>query len=234
MTGLGGKERSDTEAKPSGGIGAVGKLKILIADDHSLVRDAIAETIRNSSNHEVLVAGSLNAALSVVRDDGPIDILMLDLNMPDMEGINSIEKVVTTQGVMAVILFSGNAPRDIVLQALAKGAKGYIPKSMRLSALLSALNFVAMGETYLPASLLSGDGLIVQEGNRATSPAFSLSSAEAEVLRLVVDGLPNKEIARRCGSTEIRVKMHMRSICKKLGVPNRTSAALRARDLHLI
>lgn len=212
---------------------AVGRLKILIADDHSLIRDALAEIIRHNSHHEVLVAASLSSALAVVRDDGPIDILMLDLNMPDMEGIKSIEKVVMAQGVKAVVLLSGNAPREIVLQAIAKGAKGYIPKSMRLTTLLSALDFVAMGETYLPASLLSGDGLSVQEGGRTTSPSTSLNAAEVEVLRLVVDGLPNKEIARRCGSTEIRVKMHMRSICKKLGVPNRTSAALRARDLNL-
>lgn len=233
MTAVGRKEWSGIQEKPAAGAVADGSLNILIADDHSLVRDALAEIIRHNSGYEVLVAASLNSALAVVRDHGPIDVLMLDLNMPDMEGIKSIEKAVTTQGVKAVVLLSGNAPREIVLQALAKGVKGYIPKSMRLTALLSALNFVAMGETYLPASLLGGDGSVALEGTGPNLTSSSLNAAETEVLRLVVDGLPNKEIARRCGSTEIRVKMHMRSICKKLGVPNRTSAALRARDLHL-
>lgn len=222
------------EASPPGAklIDNTHRLRILIADDHTLVRDALAEVIRHSSRHEVLVADSLKAAHSVIRSTTPIDILLLDLNMPDMEGIKSVEKTVALPGVEAVVLISGNAPRDIVLQAVARGAKGYIPKSMRLAALMNALNFVAMGETYLPASMLGAE----VDARPAVSQDISkplLSARETEVLRLVIEGLPNKEIARRCGSTEVRVKMHMRSICKKLDVPNRTSAAMRARELGL-
>ncbi len=206
------------------------RLKILIADDHVLIRDALAEVIRANSPHEVLVSDSFRSAQKSVSENGPIDILLLDLYMPDMEGIKSIEKAVALPGVKSLALISGNAPREIVVQAMARGAKGYIPKNMRLATLMSALNFIALGETYLPASLL-GDEARPSREDGPSGARSALTTAETEVLRLVVAGLPNKEIARRCGSTEVRVKMHMRAICRKLGVPNRTSAAIRAREL---
>lgn len=207
-------------------------LRVLIADDHSLLRESLAQVIRSNSDHVVLAADSFRSVQDIVTKQGPIDVLLLDVYMPDMEGLKSIEKAVAMPGIKAVALLSGSAPRNIVMQALALGAKGYIPKAMHLDSLMNALNFIATGETYLPVSLLGDEPrTVLQEGEEGDKN--SLSGGEAEVLRLVVEGLPNKEIARRCGMTEIRVKMYMRMICRKLGVTNRTGAALRARELSL-
>lgn len=222
-----------TLEKQSGhGVASGGKrLCILIADDHGLVRDALAEVIKANSDHEVLVADSLRQAHEVIRSTPAIDIVLLDLNMPDMEGVRSVEATAKLSGTGAVVLFSGNAPRDIVLQALAKGAKGFIPKNMRLAALLNALSIVAMGEIYLPASMLGSENDPMHGTARSVGGGAALNEKEAEVLRLVVAGMSNKEIARRTDSTEVRVKMHMRTLCKKLGVGNRTGAAIKAREL---
>lgn len=211
---------------------ATRKLRVLIADDHNLVRDALAEVIQSASDYEVAVADALSSAHEIVRSYGPFDIVLLDLNMPDMEGVRSVELTAKLPGAKAVVLFSGNAPRDVVLQALAKGARGFIPKNMRLAALLNALNLVASGEVYLPASMLSSGGDTAPGAGQPKGNG-QLTDRETEVLRLVVAGLPNKEIARRTESSEVRVKMHMRTICKKLGVANRTSAAMKARELGL-
>ncbi len=205
------------------------KLRVLIADDHALVRDAIAQIMRAGAGHEVMVADTLAAAQEIVRRDGAVDIVLLDLNMPDMEGIRSIEAMARLPGIGAVVLFSGSAPRDLVLQALTKGARGFIPKSMRLAAFLNALNMVSLGEIYLPASMLG----TLPHMQRAGAEPAGLNGKEVEVLRYVTEGLSNKEIARRIDLTEVRVKMHMRALCKKLGVANRTGAAMKARELGL-
>ncbi|AOZ71137.1 hypothetical protein LPB142_16285 [Rhodobacter xanthinilyticus] len=208
------------------------RLRVLVADDHNLVRDALAEVIQTTQQFEVAVANSLGATHEAISKSGPFDIVLLDLNMPDMKGVPSVEMTVRMPGAGAVVLFSGNAPRDVVLQALAKGARGFIPKNMRLAALPNALNLVASGEVYLPASMLGTPPDAGQPGVIEGCVA-QLSDRETEVLRLVVAGLPNKEIARRTDSSEVRVKMHMRMICKKLAVANRTSAAMKARELGL-
>lgn len=226
--------RDFTLSRPSGlsVSGGIKRLRVLVADDHNLVRDALAEVIQTSPEFEVAVADSLRATHEAIRKAGPFDIVLLDLNMPDMEGVRSVEMTAKMPGAGAVVLFSGNAPRDVVLQALAKGARGFIPKNMRLAALQNALNLVASGEVYLPASMLGTPQDAGQRGGVEGGSA-QLSDRETEVLRLVVAGLPNKEIARRTDSSEVRVKMHMRMICKKLGVANRTSAAMKARELGM-
>lgn len=226
------RDFSKLEQQASNGVASGGKrLRILIADDHALIRDALAEVIQANSNHEVLVADSLKEAHDVMRNTPAIDIVLLDLNMPDMEGVRSVEATAKLSGTGAVVLFSGNAPRDVVLQALAKGAKGFIPKSMRLAALLNALGIVAMGEIYLPASTLGSENDPAYSTRRSVGGGAALNEKETEILRFVVAGMSNKEIARRTTSTEVRVKMHMRTLCKKLGVGNRTGAAIKAREL---
>ena len=139
-------------------------------------------------------------------------------------------ELVSMPELRSVVLVANGASRDLVLQAISRGVKGYISKSMRLEALMNALSFVAMGETYLPASILSD---AAAASSVTTQSNTTLNAREIDVLRLLTAGLPNKEIARRCGSTEVRVKMHMRAICKKLNVSNRTSAAMKARELGI-
>lgn len=222
--------KNGAEIRPVSGLKP---MTILIADDHSLIRDALAQVIRSNSESEVLVADSFKSVLAIASKQESIDILLLDIYMPDMEGLKSVRTAISLPSVKAVALLSGSATRGIVLQALGLGAKGYISKDMHLDSLINALNFIASGETYIPISILGDDAKLIEQGSPETDKD-ALNTAEMEVLRLVVDGLPNKEIARHCCTTEIRVKMHMRSICKKLGVSNRTGAALKARELSMI
>lgn len=212
--------------------GETGKRRLLIADDHILVRDAVAEVVRHSSDFEVLIADSLRAAVESIRSGDPVDVILLDLNMPDMEGIRSVETMVKAAGDGSVVLFSGYASKDVVLQAISLGARGFIPKNMRLGALLNALNLVAEGEIYLPATLLRGDRS-ARAAQSGESSEIQLNEKESEVLHFVAAGMQNKEIAWQMNTTEVRVKMHMRSLCKKLGVTNRTGAAVKAKELGI-
>lgn len=209
--------------------------RILIADDHILVRDAVCEVIRSQGTLGVEVADSFATTVSAIRSAGPFDITLLDVNMPGMEGITSIENIVKEAGSGKVVLFSGDASHNFIMQSVAVGARGFIPKTMRLSALGNALKIIESGELFIPGSILSRE--IEDRGtaaNRRAAGVPEVSEKEREILKLVATGLQNKEIAWRCGLSEVRVKMHMRAACKKLNATNRTMAAMMAKDLGLL
>ncbi|MFP4328940.1 MAG: response regulator [Paracoccaceae bacterium] len=202
--------------------------RILIADDHMLISEAVARLLQRSGDFEVLTAMSLPDTLRVLEDQGPVDIVMLDLKMPGMNGIESIRQVVKANEPGRVVLFSGSADANFVQSAIKAGALGLIPKTLPLRSLLSAIGLVDSGQIFVPAQLSQGEN---------ASPAreqAQLSEKELFVLRRAAEGYTNKEIARDLVSNEMSVKMHMRMICKKLGAKNRTHAAMIARELALL
>jgi len=193
-----------------------------------LISEAVARLLQRSGNFEVLTATSLQDALRDLEEQGPVDIVMLDLKMPGMNGIESIRQVVKANEPGRVVLFSGNADANFVQSAIQAGALGLIPKTLPLRSLLSAIGLVESGQIFVPAQLSRGDTPAVP-GEQA-----QLSDKELFVLRRAAEGQTNKEIARELVSNEMSVKMHMRMICKKLGAKNRTHAAMIARELAML
>ena len=202
-------------------------LKLLIADDHNLLVEAVSTMLNAMSDYEAVTTDTLNGALALLIEHGDFDVVLLDLKMPGMVGLESVQKVIKTAGDGKVVLFTGMVDRHFLNSALELGCKGLIPKTMPLKSLDSVIQLIMSGQVFVPMDTASvgGDG-----GGKD----HDLSDKELYVLRLAADGLTNKEIARGMDASEVTVKMHMRSICKKLGARNRAHAAMISRERALI
>lgn len=212
-----------------------------------LFRDALVQYIkRANSDAHIDVADDLDGVWQHLRDSKRYDLVMLDLRMPGMNGINGFKQMREHYPDMRVGLMSGLAETSHVEQVMDLGAVGYFPKTMSGSALLNAIQFVMNGERYLP---IDGQGRAIQPsyyddgspwsfaaGDSKANEAgdaddYNLTPREIDVLEQLADGISNKEIANTLDLQVVTVKLHMRSICRKLGVDNRTQAALKAHEL---
>lgn len=207
-------------------------ISILIADDHFMVRDAVSTLLSMERDLVVSVAGDLAAVKDMILRNSSYDIVMLDVMMPGMNGLDSVKSVVEVNADGNVVVFSGNVTSDFVFDAIKIGARGYIPKTMPLKALPSALRLITSGQTFLPMSLMVGAKDVSMAQSPDKMPA--LTEKETTVLRFVAMGKPNKEIAWEMHLSEVTVKMHMRSIFAKLDANNRTHAVMIARARNLV
>ncbi|MGR3759158.1 response regulator transcription factor [Roseobacteraceae bacterium NS-SX3] len=203
-------------------------MRILLADDHDMVRETIAAYLQSEGGAEVTPAVDLHAALSKIKEDGPFDLVLLDYNMPGMLGLGGLGRALDANGGKGVAILSGSAPARIAQEALDAGAIGFIPKTMGAQSLLNAVRFMGAGEVYVPFDLMRSD---------AAAPAHPLaerlSPRELEVLSGLCRGLSNKEIARELDLQEVTIKLHVRTLCRKLEARNRTQAALIAKEAGL-
>ena len=211
-------------------------MRILLADDHDLVREAISLLFQQYFDDcEVAEAGALDPALELIAENNTFDLVLLDLRMPGMNGLEglkrTLEKVADTT---FVVLLSGAYRSEDVRKALEAGAHGFIPKTLRGQALANAVQLVLAGDKYLPSSILtdmndgfsgSGDGDARLAGGFGNEGDFArLTPREREVLALLSEGRPNKDIARHLDLREITVKYHLKNIYRKLNVSNRAQA----------
>ncbi len=202
---------------------------ILIADDHDLVRDTIAAYLESVEDFRVQTASDLDSALELMRGLDSFDLLILDYNMPGMDGLNGLARARQSFPATKVVLMSGVATRDVANKAMESGANGFIPKSLTAPSLVNAIKFVLSGERYFPFDFGT------TETAAAPSGAFAnLSEREMQTLGQLCIGLSNKEIARNLGIQEVTVKLHVKNVLAKLGVSNRTQAALLAKEKHIV
>ena len=199
-------------------------MRILVADDHDLVRETIAAFLNGEDVAEVLTVATLEEAVQAAQDTGAFDLVLLDYNMPGMNGLDGLAKMKTANDSKPVAILSGSAPRDVAEAALKAGAQGFIPKTLGAKSLLTAARFMAAGEVYAPFDFM-------QQNDTGAGP---LSKRETDVLRGICEGKSNKEIARDYDLQEVTVKLHVKTLSRKLGARNRTHAAMIARDRCLI
>jgi DNA-binding NarL/FixJ family response regulator len=203
-------------------------MRILLADDHDMVRETISAYLRNEGGAVVSLATDLSGAMDLISSEGPFDLVLLDYQMPGMMGLDGLAKALSANGGKGVGFLSGSAPANTAKAALDAGAIGFIPKPMGAQSLLNAGRFMSAGEVYAPVELMRA------ESTSATHPlAERLSPRELEVLDGLCRGLSNKEIARELDLQEVTIKLHVRTLCKKLDAKNRTQAALTAKEAGL-
>ncbi len=200
-------------------------VRILLADDHGLVRDTIAAFLENEGMTEVRAVSSLDEAMDVVAAAGPFDLVLLDYNMPGMNGLEGLSRMIEANGGCPVALLSGTASPAIAESALEIGAAGFVPKTLASKSMVTAVRFMASGEIYAPFEFMKGE-------DPATKA--NLSQRETDVLAGICEGKSNKEIARDLDLQEVTVKLHVKTLSRKLGARNRTHAAMIARDRTII
>jgi two-component system nitrate/nitrite response regulator NarL len=203
-------------------------MRVLIADDHELLRDTLELWFRHE-NINVTPARDLPSALAEVMRAEAFDLILLDYAMPGMNGLDGLRIALTQSKGARVALMSGTAPRDVAEQALDMGAAGFLPKTLPAKSLVNAVRFMAMGEKYAPIDFMTATAEVVP----LNALAGKLSSRELQVLQGLCEGKSNKEIARDLGIQEPTVKLHMKTLYRKIGVNNRTQAAMTAKEAGL-
>jgi len=195
------------------------KIRILLVDDHIILRMGLTTATSGEPDMEV-VADADNGpdAIKAYRKHRP-DVVVLDLRMPGMDGVETIRTLRTEFGEARVLIFSNYASGDEVYQAFKAGACGFVVKEMALDRLLEAIRKVHQGEQYIPPEI----------AQRMSGRMLSqLSVRELEVLRLVAKGFSNKEIGAALRVVEGTIKIHLTNILAKLGVSDRTQAIVTA------
>ncbi len=227
-------------------------MKLLIADDHTLFRDALVQYIERADPLScVTLAKDFYQVIDILEQNPYQDLVVMDLKMPGMEVMNGFKTIRERFPSIPVALMSGVAETSDVQAALDLGAVGYFPKTMSGKALLKAIQQVVAGEKFIPEgkktekfipsyyadSVNKPDFSNVEPSSIATNKmqasSFKFTTREAEILSFLVEGASNKEIARALNLQIVTVKLHVRGVCRKLDVKNRTQAALKASEMGI-
>ena len=199
---------------------------VVVVDDHRLVRAGLRTILDASGDLNVVgEAADGAAAVDVVRELGP-DVVLMDLSMPGVDGVEAIRRLRADGATAPVVVLTSFAEADRVRAAVEAGALGYLLKDSEPGDVLAAVRAAAAG--HAPIDPRVARALLPSVDRRSVGPA--LSDREREVLAHVARGLANKQIARTLGISERTVKVHLGNVFRQIGVGDRTSAALWARD----
>jgi DNA-binding NarL/FixJ family response regulator len=195
-------------------------IRVVIVDDHAVLRAGLEQLLAGQPDLEVVgTAASGGEAVQVVRELRP-DVVLMDLQMPGVDGVSATREIVA-EHLADVLVLTSYSDAERIVGALDAGAMGYLLKDADPDEVLTGIRSVARGES--PINPRAARELL---GARRTTPAAELTPREREVLVLVRQGLANKQIARRLGISERTVKAHLTSAFQRIGVVDRTQAAL--------
>ncbi|VVQ34006.1 MULTISPECIES: response regulator transcription factor [Pseudomonas] len=210
--------------------------KILIADDHPLFREAIHNVISDGfPGSEVMETADLDSALVLTQEHDDLDLILLDLNMPGMHGLNGLINLRNEAPTIPVVIVSAEQDKQIVLQAITYGAVGFITKSSPRVQMTEAIQQILNGNVYLPPDIIRTQKCGTRRMNDA--PSFppellqALTRKQLLVLERMTKGESNKQIAYTLEIAETTVKAHVSAILRKLNVHNRVQAILSAGDI---
>jgi DNA-binding NarL/FixJ family response regulator len=216
-------------------------MKILIVDDHALIRDALARVLKIlDADLEVLEAVDPMSAFAIIESAPEIDLVLLDLALPGMHGMTALQWLRERHPAISVVVVSANADRDNVQRALDCGALGFIPKSSSNEVLKGALRLVLAGGIYVPPELIGRGPAAALEshqspGGGGTTPArIGLTERQTQILALMMKGASNKVIGRELDLAESTVKNQVTLILKALNATSRTQAVLAVTKLGLV
>ena len=204
-------------------------MKILIADDHDLVRETLAAYLSQQADFEIETATSLPEALDKIESANRFHLVILDYSMPGMNGLDGLARAQAANDPWPVAIMSGTADKAVAEEAIKAGARGFLPKTMSAASMINAVRFMSAGETFVPVSFMTAEAPAPE-----THPLQDkLTGRELQVLDALCRGLSNKEIARELDLQEVTIKLHVKTLCRKIEAKNRTQAAMIAKDAGL-
>ncbi len=200
--------------------------RVLIADDHPMVRDGLRTVIAVAFDQcELFEASSIDEATAIIDREGDFDLVLLDLNMPGTNGFSGLVTVRDRFPSVPVVIVSAAQERGLARSAVAAGAAGFIPKSLRRSAIVDALKVILAGDIFMP-DVEEGDEAADAETADILARIDTLTPQQKVVLKLVVEGKLNKQIAYELDVSMTTVKAHVSAILSKLRVFSRTQAVI--------
>lgn len=201
--------------------------KVLIADDHPLFRAAMKQALGDMVGKDIVEAASLSQTHEQLASDEDIELVFLDLNMPGNEGLTGLSELRTRFPNVLVVIVSAEEDPTVIRNAMALGSSGYIPKSTSLEVMAEAVTQILEGEQWLPAGL---DATLVGHGNsqhlQFAGKLALLTPHQFTVLKMMAEGMLNKQIAYELEISESTVKQHVSAVLRKLDVINRTKAGM--------
>jgi len=199
-------------------------IRVVIVDDHSMVRGGLQQLLASTADIEVV--GSAANGQEAVELAGRLrpDVVLMDLQMPVMDGVEATAALTAADSGIAVVIVTSFSDRDRIVGAIDAGAVGYLLKDATPDEILSGVRSAARGES--PLHPKAARELLSARAEAPSRTNVDLTARETEVLVLVREGLSNKQIARRLGITERTVKAHLTSVFARIGVVDRTQAAL--------
>jgi DNA-binding NarL/FixJ family response regulator len=217
-------------------------MKILVVDDHVLIREALGGVLRELKGEAavVLEAADSAEALRLIGSTADIELVLLDLGLPDRDGFELLSEIAEKHPTVSIVVHSAHQDRERVTRALELGAMGFIPKSARREVLIGAFNLIFSGGIYIPPEIFK------RRQPAAPAPAepppgkarvvaadLGLTERQMQVLALMMQGKSNKAICRVLDLAEPTVKIHVSAVLKALKAANRTEAVIAAAALGL-
>lgn len=210
---------------PNAAFGTARISRVVIAAKHKLVRESIAGYLIAQGIPNVVCAATHEQAMELANQAEPVDLIVVDADMPGFSGLDSLRSVIDAAAGVPVALMSGNVTGPGVLAAIEAGARGVFPKSLGARSIVAGIHFIEAGEVFLPYGLIQ---------DRGRDNTFDIDGQDRALLKLLADGRSNKEIAEHLDVAEASIKLALGRICKRLKARNRTHAAIIARDAGLI
>jgi DNA-binding NarL/FixJ family response regulator len=197
-------------------------IRVLLAEDHAVVRGGLLQLLGDLDEMEVVGAASGGEEAVALAAEHKPDVVLMDLEMPDLDGIEATRRIRAADSDVNVVVLTAFSDRSRILDAIDAGAVGYLLKDAEPDELIRGLQAAARGES--PLAPKAAQALVAARAEQQGDP--ELTPREQEVLALLADGLPNKLIARRLDISEKTVKAHLTNIFQRIGVTDRTQAAL--------
>jgi DNA-binding NarL/FixJ family response regulator len=197
-------------------------IRVLIADDHAIVRTGLSQLLGTADDIELVGAAGDGAEAATMATELRPDVVLMDLSMPGTDGIAATERIVAANPEAHVLVLTSFSDQARILDALQAGAEGYLLKHSEPEVILAGIRQIVSGGSPLDPKAAR----VLLTNRRAPGPDTKLTDREQEVLDMVGAGLPNKTIARRLGISERTVKAHLTNVYQRLGVTDRTQAAL--------
>jgi len=207
-------------------------MKILLVDDHALIRDALRGVLRELvGDAVVLEASDCRQAMRLIEQHPDLHLILLDLNLPDRDGLAVLSDLRKHHATISIVVLSAFHDRETILRVLDLGALGFIPKSVPRDVMANALRLILSGGVYVPPEALAraepgGVAAVAAPGRRVLPADLGLTERQIEVLALMMQGKSNKAICRILDTAEPTVKHHVTAILKALKVANRTEAVI--------